>query len=76
MERLLKVKEVAELLSVDESTVYKWADQGRLCYVDLGKDNGKRCLRFREKDLEKLIEKNLKSSHTMDKVVASLRKGE
>jgi len=58
-EKLLTARQVAEFLSIDESTVYKWADQGRLCYVDLGKDGGKRCLRFRKPDIEKLIEESL-----------------
>lgn len=59
MESLLTAKDVAELLKINESTVYKWADQGRLKYVDLGKEGGKRCLRFRKNDLEELIEKKL-----------------
>jgi len=58
-EKLLTARQVAEMLSIDESTVYKWADQGRLVYVDLGKEGGKRCLRFRRPDLEKLIEESL-----------------
>jgi len=57
--KLLTTREVAQFLSIDESTVYKWADQGRLCYIDLGKNGGKRCLRFRWTDLEKLIEHSL-----------------
>jgi len=59
LNKLLTTKEVAEFLSIDESTVYKWADQGRLIYVDLGKNGGKRCLRFRKPDIEKLIEESL-----------------
>lgn len=55
MEKLLTVKEVAEKLRIDETTVYKWADQGRLVYIDLGRKNRHRCLRFLEKDLEHLI---------------------
>ena len=60
LEKLLTAKEVAEILSLNESTVYKWADQKRLSYIDLGKDGaGKRCLRFRREDLHKLIEEKL-----------------
>ena len=59
MENLLTVKEVAGLLRIDESTVYKWADQRRLAFIDLGKEKGKRCLRFRQKDIDKLIEQKL-----------------
>ncbi len=28
--------EVAEMLSVAVNTIYKWADEGRIHYVDLG----------------------------------------
>lgn len=62
MEKLLTAKEVAELLSIDESTVYKWVDQGRLSYVDLGKRDGKRCIRFRLKDMEQLVASKLVSA--------------
>jgi len=58
-EKLLTAKDVAEILSINESTVYKWAGQRRLRYVDLGRNGRKRCLRFRQKDLEKLIEEKL-----------------
>jgi excisionase family DNA binding protein len=54
-ERLLTVKQVAERLALDESTVYKWADEGRIPYVDLGKGK-KRCLRFKLEHLMALVE--------------------
>ena len=54
IDSLLTVREVAELLRIDESTVYKWADGKRLPYIDLGKGK-KRCLRFQKKDIENLI---------------------
>lgn len=60
---MLTARDVAGLLSINESTVYKWADQGRLRYVDLGKEGGKRCLRFRQCDLEELIEGKLVESN-------------
>ena len=56
MDKLLTAKEVAELLSIDESTVYKWVDQRRLSYIDLGSRWCKRCLRFRRSEIEKLVE--------------------
>ena len=59
MEKLLTAQELAEFLCIDESTVYKWANQKRLPYIDLGKDGGRRCLRFRRKDIDKLIQKRL-----------------
>ena len=55
MEKLLTAKEVAELLSIDETTVYKWADQRRLVFIDLGREGGNRCLRFMESDLKELL---------------------
>jgi|GEM_PF-7119165 len=57
-EKLLTVAELAEILSIDESTVYKWADQGRIAYIDLGRGK-KRCLRFRKSDVRQLIENSL-----------------
>ena len=58
-EKLLNTRDVAEILKINESAVYKWTDQGRLTYIDLGNGGGKRCLRFRKQDLEKLIEERL-----------------
>jgi len=57
-EQLLTTKEVAYLLNVDESTIYKWADMGKIRYVDLGTGK-KRLLRFRKEDIQKLIEENI-----------------
>jgi|GEM_PF-2622664 len=54
-ERLLTVRQVAERLALDESTVYKWADEGRLPYIDLGVAQ-KRCLRFKLEHLMALVE--------------------
>ncbi len=59
MEKLLTVKQVAEHLNIDITTVYKWVDQNRLSFIDLGKEGGNRCLRFREKDIKELTDKNL-----------------
>jgi excisionase family DNA binding protein len=52
---LLHVSEVAEILSVSESAVYRWVDQGRLPFLDLGRDGHRRCLRFRPEDIERFI---------------------
>ena len=57
-EVLLTVSEVAQILAIDQSTVYKWVDQGRIPYIDLGAGK-KRVLRFRREDIQKLIEENL-----------------
>ena len=57
-QRLLTTKEVANMLNVDESTIYKWADMGKIRYVDLGTGK-KRLLRFRKEDIQQLIEENI-----------------
>ena len=54
MTRFVKAAEVAEMLGVAVNTVYKWADERRLPYVDLG-EGKKRCLRFRLEAIEKLL---------------------
>lgn len=52
MEKLLTVKEVAEQLGIAPASVYHWVSQNRLPCVRLSA----RCVRFRQKDLEALIE--------------------
>jgi len=56
-EQLLTVREVAGILRIDESTVYKWVDESRLSYLDFGTDK-KRCLRFKQKDIVNFIDEN------------------
>lgn len=53
MDRLLKAEEVARLLDVNLSVVYRWAAAGRLPAVKLG-----RALRFRERELEELLDRS------------------
>jgi len=53
VEKLLTVKEVAELLGLAPGSVYHWISQNRLPCVRLSP----RCVRFRRKDLEALIER-------------------
>jgi excisionase family DNA binding protein len=52
MEKLLTVKEVAERLQIAPGSVYHWLSARRLTCVRLSA----RCVRFREKDLEALVE--------------------
>ena len=52
MEKLLTVKELAELLGIAPASVYHWLSQKRLPCIRLSA----RCVRFRQKDLEALIE--------------------
>jgi excisionase family DNA binding protein len=84
-EPLLTAREVTEILRIDQSTIYKWADEGRLPYIDLGVGK-KRCLRFKLADIKALVESRtvdngarLKSEQNfvINKVgvVASPRKG-
>jgi excisionase family DNA binding protein len=52
MERLLTVKDLAGILGVVPGSIYHWLSQGRLPCVRLSK----RCVRFRESDVKKMIE--------------------
>jgi excisionase family DNA binding protein len=69
--KLLSVSDVAELLSVTESAVYRWVDQGRLPYVDLGSDGGRRCIRFLTSDMETFLESRRSSKEPVDLSVVS-----
>jgi excisionase family DNA binding protein len=55
-DRLLTVAEAASLLGVKRSTLYQWAREGRLPSVKLLG----RALRFRESDLQRLINKSVR----------------
>ncbi len=61
MEKLLTTKEVAEKLNVSISAIYKWIDERRIPYIDLGGEGRKRCIRFRENDLEKEIQQKTRN---------------
>jgi len=52
MDRLLTVRELAERLGISVGTTYHWLSQGRLPCVRFSS----RCVRFREGDVEKLLE--------------------
>jgi excisionase family DNA binding protein len=47
VDRLLKVKEVADLLQVAEGTVYHFLSQGRLPAIRISK----RCVRFSQREI-------------------------
>ena len=53
MEKLLTVKELAELLGIAPGSIYHWLSQGRLPCVRFSR----RCVRFRESDLESLLDR-------------------
>lgn len=48
LERLMTVAEVAELLSVQPSTVYEWTRNGYIPHVRLGTGKKRPCVRFRK----------------------------
>lgn len=52
MEKLLTVKELAELLRVNPGSVYHWISAGRLPVVRFSA----RCVRFRESEVTKLLD--------------------
>jgi excisionase family DNA binding protein len=51
MEKLLTIRELAERLNIAEGTAYHWLSQGRLKCIRFSK----RCVRFRECDIEQLL---------------------
>ena len=60
LQSLLTVNEVAGIINVSVSTVYKWADESRLPYIDLGMVGRRRCLRFHVDDVADLIQNSRK----------------
>ena len=52
MEKLLTIRELAERLNIAEGTAYHWLSQGRLKCIRFSK----RCVRFRESDVQQTID--------------------
>jgi excisionase family DNA binding protein len=52
MEKLLTVKDLAQLLDVAPGSIYHWISQHRLPVVRFSN----RCVRFRESDVKKLLD--------------------
>ena len=52
MEKLLTIRELAERLNIAEGTAYHWLSEGRLKCVRFSK----RCVRFRETDVQELLQ--------------------
>lgn len=67
MDQLLTVKEVAELLHVSTESVYRWATDGRLSSVRLG-----RAIRFPARGVQVVLNSGLPNS--IIKPVASRRR--
>ena len=59
---LLNVKQVAEYLQLKESTIYSWAQDGKIPAIKIG-----RTWRFRRTDLDSWLERHLKGE-TKDRV--------
>jgi excisionase family DNA binding protein len=54
MDKFLSVKELSQLLSIKQSTIYFWAHQGIIPYYKI-----KKLIRFREEEIKEwLIESN------------------
>lgn len=54
-ERLLTIKQVADYLQLDTTTVYAYAQQGKIPAIKVGWN-----WRFRKQDLEKWLDENKK----------------
>ncbi len=54
-ERLMTVKGVAEYLQLKESTIYSWAQDGKIPAIKIG-----RTWRFRRADLDAWLERHLR----------------
>lgn len=52
MEKLLTIQELSERFGISVGTAYQWLSQGRLKCVRFSK----RCVRFRESDVEELLQ--------------------
>lgn len=54
---LLNVKQVAKYLQLKESTIYSWAQDGKIPAIKIG-----RTWRFRRSDLDAWLERHLKGN--------------
>ena len=61
VEILLTAREVAELLNLKAVTVYAAAADGRLPHVRLWQGKRKSLLRFRRRDIERMIQERCSS---------------
>jgi excisionase family DNA binding protein len=52
MEKLLNIRELADRLGISKLTAYHWLSQGRLPCIRFSA----RCVRFRESDIENMLE--------------------
>ncbi len=59
---LLNVKQVAQYLQLKESTIYSWAQDGKIPAIKIG-----RTWRFRRSDLDTWLERHLKAEEESSK---------
>lgn len=62
---LLNVKQVARYLQLKESTIYSWAQDGKIPAIKIG-----RTWRFRRADLDAWLERHLKAEEEAGEAVA------
>ena len=65
MNKLLKIDDVAARLNVAVPTIYGWVHRHRIPFVKLC---GNRVLRFREADIDKVVEAGLHEPEDVPKV--------
>jgi excisionase family DNA binding protein len=63
LDKLLTVEELADILSVKESTIYQWTHQGFIPHTKLG-----RLVRFRESDVIKWLAKRSRPGRRTRKI--------
>jgi excisionase family DNA binding protein len=66
MKKLLTVEDVAEILSVSKSAIYKWTQNGKLSYLKIGDS-----LRFTKEDIDKFINAGKREKKKKEKVNVS-----
>lgn len=62
---LLNVKQVAEYLQLKESTIYSWAQDGKIPAIKIG-----RTWRFRRSDLDAWLERHLQEETDSNEAMA------
>ena len=75
MDKLLTIRELAERLNISEGTAYHWLSEGRLKCVRFSR----RCVRFREGDVQQLLDdltQNKRTRDDIDEVARSKRKSD
>lgn len=57
-DKILNVKQTAEYLQISEAAVYRWCSENRLPFIDLGEPGKRRVLRFKQSQLDKLLDQH------------------